>query len=228
MLRKILVGVAVVLVVLVLAIASRPATFHVERSGVVPAPPDVTFAQVNDFHAWEAWSPWAKLDPQMKTVYAGPSAGIGAVYFWSGNDKAGEGRMTLEKSESPKTIGIKLEFLKPFVSTNQTTFTFAPAPEGTKVTWSMDGANNFMSKAMSLVMDMDKMVGPDFEKGLASIGVVAKADFDARTRALAAAKTKADADAKAAAEAKAKADEEAAAAKAAEEAAAAKKSKKKK
>ena len=221
MLRKILIGVAVVVVVLLLVIASRPASFHVERSGVVPAPPDVTFAQVNDFHAWAAWSPWAKLDPAMKTVFTGPNAGIGSVYFWSG-EKTGEGRMTLEKSELPSVIGIKLEFLKPFQAVNQTTFTFAAVPEGTKVTWAMDGVNNFMAKAMSLAMDMDKMVGPDFEKGLASLAVVAKADADARAKLAVEAKAKADAEAAAAA--KAKADEEAAAA--AKEAA--KKGKKKK
>ena len=223
MLRKILIGVAAVLVVLVLVVALRPATFHLERSGLVAAPPEVTFAQVNDFHAWAAWSPWAKIDPAMKTVFTGPANGIGSVYYWNG-EKTGEGRMTLEKSEQPKTIGIKLEFLKPFTAVNQTTFAFAAVPEGTKVTWSMDGENNFMAKAMSLFMDMDKMVGPDFEKGLASLAVVAKADQDARVKA--AAEAKADADA-AAAKAKAKADEEAAAAAKAAEAAA-KKGKKKK
>ena len=202
MLRKILVGVAVVLVVLALVIATRPATFHVERSAVMAAPPEVAFAQVNDFHAWEAWSPWAKLDPQMKTAYSGPGSGIGAGYYWNG-DKTGEGRMTVERSDRPAAIGIKLEFLKPFQATNQTLFTFAAVPEGTKVTWSMDGVNNFMSKAMSLVMDMDKMVGPDFEKGLASMATVAKADADARARIAAEAKAKADADRKLAEDAKA-------------------------
>ena len=197
MLKKILIGLAVVLVVLLGVIASRPASFHLERSGTVPTPPDTAFTQVNDFHAWAGWSPWEKLDPSMKKTYSGANTGAGSIFYWNGNDQIGEGRMTMEKSERPNVIGIKLEFIKPFAATNQTTFTFTPVPEGTKVIWAMDGQNNFMAKAMSIFMDMDKMVGPDFEKGLSGLAVQAKNDFDARARAAAEAKTKADADAKA-------------------------------
>jgi hypothetical protein len=175
MARKILIGVAVVIVLLVIVILTRPATFHIERSIAIAAPPESAFAQVNDFHAWPAWSPWEKLDPQMKKTFEGPPAGVGSKYAWTGNKDVGEGRMTIEKSEKPSTVGIKLEFLKPFEATNTTTFTFAPAPGGSKVTWAMDGENNFVSKAMSLVMDMDKMIGPDFEKGLAALKVAAEA-----------------------------------------------------
>jgi hypothetical protein len=174
MARKILIGVAVVIVLLLLVILTRPATYHVERSTAMAAPPENAFAQVNDFHAWPAWSPWEKLDPQMKKNFEGPPAGVGSKYAWAGNDQVGEGRMTIEKSEKPSTVGIKLEFLKPFESTSTTTFTFAPAAGGSKVTWAMDGENDFMGKAASLFMDMDKMIGADFEKGLAAMKTAAE------------------------------------------------------
>jgi Polyketide cyclase / dehydrase and lipid transport len=175
MARKILIGVAVFIALLLVVIQTRPSTFHIERSTTMAAPPESAFAQVNDFHAWQAWSPWEKLDPQMKKTFDGPPAGVGAKYAWSGNDDVGEGRMTIVKSERPSTVGIKLEFLKPFESTSVTTFTFAPATQGSKVTWAMDGENNFVAKAMCLVMDMDKMIGPDFEKGLAAMKTAAEA-----------------------------------------------------
>ena len=187
MARKILIGVAVVVVLLVLVILTRPATFHIERSTLVAAPPENVFAQVNDFRAWAAWSPWEKLDPQMKKSFEGPPAGVGAKYAWSGNDKVGEGRMTIEKSDKPSTVGVKLEFLKPFESTSATTFTFAPAPGGSKVTWAMDGDNNFMAKAASLFMDMDKMIGPDFDKGLAAMKSAAESAPKAAPEAMPAA-----------------------------------------
>jgi uncharacterized protein YndB with AHSA1/START domain len=175
MLKKVLIGVAVVLVGFVLVVSTRPATFHVERSTTVSAPPDAVFAQVNDFHAWPNWSPWEKMDPGMKKTFSGAPSGQGSVYAWAGNDKVGEGRMTIEKADKPSLLSIKLEFLKPFAATNTATFTFAPAAEGTKVTWAMDGNNNFMSKAFQLFMDMDKMIGKDFEQGLASMKAAAEA-----------------------------------------------------
>jgi hypothetical protein len=187
MARKILIGVAALIVLLVIVILTRPATFHIERSNTMSAPPESAFAQVNDFRAWPAWSPWEKLDPQMKKTFEGPPAGVGAKYAWTGNDKVGEGRMTMEKSEKPSTIGIKLEFLKPFEATNDTTFTFAPAAGGSKVTWAMDGENTFMGKAASLFMDMDKMLGADFEKGLAAMKTAAEAASKAAPSAVPAA-----------------------------------------
>lgn len=174
MLKKILIGVAAVLGLLLVVIALQPDTFHVERSISIAAPPEAAFAQVNDFHAWSAWSPWEKLDPAMTRSYEGAPAGVGAKYAWVGNKDVGEGRMTIEQSD-PAKIAIKLEFLKPFAATNTATFTFARTPEGNKTTWAMDGNNNFISKAMGLVMDMDKMIGPDFERGLAGIKTAAEA-----------------------------------------------------
>jgi uncharacterized protein YndB with AHSA1/START domain len=174
MLKKILIGLGVVFAVLLIAISLQPATFHVERSATISAPPEAVFAQVNDFHAWRAWSPWEKLDPAMKRTFDGAPAGVGAKYAWVGNKDVGEGRMTIEES-SPTKIAIKLEFLKPFEATNTATFTFSKTADGTQATWAMDGNNNFFSKAMSLFMNMDKMIGPDFERGLAGIKTAAEA-----------------------------------------------------
>jgi uncharacterized protein YndB with AHSA1/START domain len=174
MIRKILIGIAAVIVVLVVVVATQPSTFHIERSITIAAPPESAFAQVNDFHAWAAWSPWEKMDPQMKRTFEGAPSGTGAIYAWSGNDKVGEGRMTIEKSDKPAQIAIKLEFLKPWTATNTATFTFAPATGSTKVTWAMDGQNNFGAKAASLFMNMDKMVGDDFERGLTALKSIAE------------------------------------------------------
>jgi len=174
MVRKILIGIAAVVVLFILVVLTRPSTFHIERSISMAAPPENAFAQVNDFHAWPDWSPWEKMDPQMKKTFEGPPSGVGAMYAWTGNDKVGEGKMTIEKSTAPSLVGIKLQFFKPFAATNTATFTFAPASEGTKVTWSMDGENNFVGKAFSMFMDMDKMVGGDFERGLASMKTLAE------------------------------------------------------
>lgn len=175
MLRKLLLGAAVAVPCLLLAVASRSDTFHVERSIVIAAPPERAFAQVNDFHAWTAWSPYEKLDPGMARTYEGPSSGPGAAYAWAGNDKVGKGRMTITKSVRPSEIAIDLEFVEPFACTNAATFRFEPAPEGTRVTWSMDGQNKFVGKAMSIFVDMDALVGGDFERGLASLKSLSEA-----------------------------------------------------
>jgi Polyketide cyclase / dehydrase and lipid transport len=166
MLRKILIGAAAAVVLLLIVIAAQPATFHVERSVEIAAPPENAYALVNDFHKWTLWSPYEKLDPQMTRTYSGAESGDGAVYAWQGNKEIGEGRMTIEKSTPASEVSIKLEFIKPFSATNRATFTFVPSGPKTKVTWAMDGNNTFLSKAFHLVMDMDKLVGKDFEKGL--------------------------------------------------------------
>ena len=174
MLKKILIGVGAAFALLLFVISLQPATFHVERSISISSSPEAAFAQVNDFHAWSAWSPWEKMDPGMKRTYDGAPAGLGAKYAWVGNKQVGEGRMTIVQSE-PAKVAIKLEFLKPFAATNTATFTFVKTPTGNTTTWAMDGNNNFISKAFHLVMDMDKMIGPDFEKGLAGIKAAAEA-----------------------------------------------------
>jgi hypothetical protein len=166
----------IVLIVIVLFIAfvqSRPATFHVERSATLAASPSAVYSHLVHFHDWAAWSPWEKLDPQMKKDFSGPDSGVGAYYHWSGNKQVGEGSMKITDAATDSKVVIALEFLAPFKSSNMTTFALAPEGEGTKVTWSMDGRNNFMSKFMCLFMSMDKMIGPDFERGLAQLGTAA-------------------------------------------------------
>jgi uncharacterized protein YndB with AHSA1/START domain len=154
-------------------VARRPAAFRISRSRTMAAPPEAVFAQINDFHRWQAWSPWEKLDPNMKKEFSGPPSGPGASYYWSGNNKAGEGRMTITDSQPGRSVTLRLEFMKPWKATNTTRFDLQPSGGGTAVTWEMTGTNNFMAKAFTVFMDMDKMVGPDFEKGLAGLDAVA-------------------------------------------------------
>ena len=170
MLPNILLGLVAVVAVLAVVIAMRPSDFRVSRSAKFAASPSAVFAQVNDFHNWEAWSPWAKMDPNATSPFEGPSAGEGAKFYWSGNNDVGEGSMTLMESRPNDLIRIKLDFVRPFAGTNDVDFTFKP--EGnheTAVTWSIAGKNNFMSKAVGLFMDCEKMTGDQFEKGLANM-----------------------------------------------------------
>ena len=134
MLKKILIGIAVILIVFLVVVALQSADFRITRSTTIAAPADVVFAQVNDFHKWDAWSPWAKLDPAMKQTHEGAPAGTGAIYSWAGNKDVGEGRMTTTESRTNELIRIKLEFLKPFAAVNDTQFTFAPEGNQTTVT----------------------------------------------------------------------------------------------
>jgi hypothetical protein len=174
MLIKILIGLVVVIGVFAVIVAMRPSDFRVERSAVVSAPAPVVFAQVNDLHNWDAWSPFAKLDPAAKQTFEGPRAGTGAALAWAGNKQAGEGRMTITESRPYELIRFKLDFVKPFAVTNTAEFTFTPQGDQTAVTWSMSGRQNFMAKAFCMFMSMDKMVGGEFEKGLAQMKSVAE------------------------------------------------------
>lgn len=171
-----LLGIVVVVALFVAFVASRPSQFHIERSLTMAASPESAFNQVNDFHAWSAWSPWERIDPNMQRTYEGPESGVGASYAWKGNNKVGEGRMLIQKSLKPSLIEIQLQFIKPWTATNTAAFAFIPVSEGTKVTWSMRGSHAFMAKAFMLFMDMDRMVGGDFEKGLAAMKTAAEAD----------------------------------------------------
>jgi len=175
MVGKILIALVVVVAAFVIVVATRPAEFHIERSITVGTPPTRVFAQVNDLHAWAAWSPWEKLDPKMERTHSGAPAGPGATYAWkSESGKVGQGRMTIEKSEAPVLVVVTLEFIKPFAATNTVTFSFEDTTQGTKVTWAMDGRNGFMGKAFALLMNMDKTVGGDFERGLVGLKAVAE------------------------------------------------------
>jgi uncharacterized protein YndB with AHSA1/START domain len=171
-----IVAAVLVLVILgVLALATtKPATFRVERAATIAAPPERVFALLNDFHAWEQWSPWARLDPAMTTTYSGPASGPGAVYEWLGNKAVGQGRMAILESTPPRAVTIQLDFLKPFEAHNTTVFTLTPAASGTHVQWAMFGPNTFMGKVMGVFISMDQMIGKDFEKGLATMKGVAE------------------------------------------------------
>ena len=171
----ILIALAVIVVLFVIIVAMQPAEFRIVRIGKVEAQPSAVFAQVNDFHNWDAWSPWAKLDPTMKQTFAGAPSGTGATYSWVGNKHVGEGRMTITESRPNDLIRLRLEFLKPFAATNTTEFTFVPEGEQTVVTWNMSGKNSFFFKAFGLFMNIDKMVGGQFEQGLTQLKSIAEA-----------------------------------------------------
>ena len=174
MIVPILVSLAVLVVLFVIIVSLRPSDFRVSRSAAIAAPVDAVFAQVNNLRNCEAWSPWAQLDPNARTTYDGPATGVGAEFAWSGNAKIGEGRMTITGSQPGERIQIKLEFVKPFKANNTAEFIFKPDADQTVVTWSMSGKNNFMCKAMGLFMNCDKMVGGQFEKGLAQMKTLAE------------------------------------------------------
>jgi Polyketide cyclase / dehydrase and lipid transport len=176
MLKKILIGAAVVIAAFLAFVATRPAEYEVAREALIPAPAAVAYAQVADFHKWDAWSPWAKLDPQMKTSFEGTPGAVGSSQSWTGNKDVGTGKMTLLEAKPGELVRIKLEFVEPFADTADNTITFRPEGAGTRVRWSMAGVNNFMEKAMCVFMDMDAMIGKDFEKGLAQLGAVAQAE----------------------------------------------------
>lgn len=144
-------------------------TFTVERSAEVVAPVDRVYGALVDFHEWVHWSPWEGRDPEMARTYRGPDVGVGAVYEWKGNRKVGSGRMEIVDADPPTGLGIRLEFLKPFKARNMTRFTLEPVGDATRVTWTMTGAKTFMSKVMGIFMSMDKMVGGDFDQGLAKL-----------------------------------------------------------
>jgi uncharacterized protein YndB with AHSA1/START domain len=174
MLIKTLIALAAVVVVFAAIVALQPSEFRVARQTTIAAPVQAVFAQVNDFHKWPAWSPYDKLDPAMKKTYDGPPAGAGASYSWVSNSHAGEGRATITESRPNELVRIKLDFVKPFAGTAFATFTFKPDGDRTVVEWRLDGNNNFVAKAVHLFMNMDKMVGGQFEEGLTELKTVAE------------------------------------------------------
>jgi hypothetical protein len=158
-----------VIALFVIVVAMRPADFRIARTVTMAAPAARIFPNVNDFRQWQAWSPYDKRDPDMKRTYEGAPAGVGAVYGWNGDNNVGEGRSTIVESKAPELVRIKLEFFRPFKGTNQAEFTFQPNGSGTAVTWALEGKYNFITKAMGLFLSMDKMIGGDFEQGLANL-----------------------------------------------------------
>jgi uncharacterized protein YndB with AHSA1/START domain len=170
--------IAIIFVVAVLAVlgyaATRPDTFRVERTASINAPRETVFAVINDFHRWESWSPYEKLDPAMKRAISGAPSGKGAVYEWEGNSKAGKGRMEILDTSPPSRITIKLDFDKPFEAHNVAEFVLEPRGNATNVTWAMQGPSPFMVKLMSVFLNMDHLVGRDFETGLANLKSLAE------------------------------------------------------
>jgi len=171
-LKKILLAVAGVVAVVVLAVlgiaATKPDAFHIERSATLSAPAEAVFPHLEDFKRWGGWSPYEKVDPNLKRTFSGPQRGPGSTYAYEGT-QIGAGRMTILESRPNEQLTIKLEFLKPFESTSTATFILKPLADGTQVTWAMDGENTFMGKVMSVLVDMDEMIGKDFAAGLANL-----------------------------------------------------------
>lgn len=172
---------AIVIVLIALAavlaawIVTRPPTFRVERAVTVAAPPERIHPLIDDFRAWSRWSPYEALDPTMRRTFVGPEAGVGAVYAWAGNGKAGAGRMEILES-TLRRVAIRLDFVRPFKARNTAEFKLEPQADGaTRLTWAMHGPNLTVGKAMSLFLDMDRMIGRDFEAGLARLKAVAEA-----------------------------------------------------
>jgi uncharacterized protein YndB with AHSA1/START domain len=169
MLRKIPLVFALLVTALVATTAVRSGRFVIERSGHVAAPPAVVYAAIEDFRRWPAWSPWEGIDPNLKRTYRGAERGLGATYAWAGTEKVGEGAMTIVEAHPPERVGIELVFIKPWAATNRTDFTIRADGAGSRVTWAMRGEHDFVGKLFALVLDMERMVGPDFERGLAQL-----------------------------------------------------------
>jgi hypothetical protein len=148
-------------------------TYTVERSAVMSAPRERIYEQIADFHNWPHWSPWEGLDPDMRRTYSGASSGTSAAYSWSGNRRAGQGRMEIRSASAPSTVDIDLAFDKPFTSRSATVFTIAQeGPEASRVTWTMTGKKTLVTKVMGVFKSMDAVIGPNFEKGLAQLKAV--------------------------------------------------------
>jgi uncharacterized protein YndB with AHSA1/START domain len=150
-------------------------TYRVERSMTIEAPPTRVYEEIVDFHNWRKWSPWDGIDPQQQHTYSGAASGPGAVYTWSGNRRVGEGRMEITNAAEPSKVDVDLQFVKPWKARNDAAFTIEPAGTGSRVTWSVTGKKTFMTRVMGIVKSMDKMLGPDFEKGLTKLKAAAEA-----------------------------------------------------
>jgi uncharacterized protein YndB with AHSA1/START domain len=169
MLKKILIALLALVAIFLIFVALQPSEFHVERTANMAAPPATVFDQVNDLHKWEAWSPWAKLDPNAKITFEGPPSGTGTIMTWAGNNEVGEGKMTLAESRPNELVKINVDIVKPMEGSSTTEFAFKPEGDQAAVTWSMSGHHNFIAKAMCLVMNGKKMMSDMMDKGLANM-----------------------------------------------------------
>ena len=172
---KLFVAVVLLLVTgLLIYAATKPDSFRIERSTTIKAQPEKVFALINDFHQWEAWSPWEKIDPALKRTYSGPPSGAGAVYEWAGNREIGQGRMEIVESTALSKVSLKLDFVTPFEAHNFVDFTLTQQGDSTKVTQAMYGPSPYISKLMTIFFSMEKMVGSKYEEGLADLKKLAE------------------------------------------------------
>jgi len=176
MMQKILIGLIAMIGSFLALILLQPSDYQITRTTTISAPPQDVFAQIDDFHRWQAWSPWAERDPKAKVSFDGPASGKGAMFAWSGNNEVGEGRMTLTESQSGEHARIKTDFVKPFVGSSYSDFSLKPEGGATSVSWTISGQNDFIAKAICMFVSMDKVLGGEMEKGLASMKQLVEAD----------------------------------------------------
>ena len=174
MIKTIAMVLALLIAALLIYAATKPDSFRIERGATIKAPPEKIFALINDFHQWEAWSPWEKIDPALKRIYSGAANGVGAVYEWSGNKDIGQGRMEIVESVPSAKVMLKLDFVTPFEAHNKADFTLAQQGDETKVTQAMYGPSPYISKLMTIFFSMEKMVGKKYEEGLANLKAIAE------------------------------------------------------
>ena len=174
MIKVMLIAVAVLIAAVLIFAATKPDTFRVQRAASISAPPEKIFAFIDDFHRWGIWSPWEKKDPAMKRTYGTTTSGKGAVYAWEGNKDVGQGRMEIAASSPPSKVTLKLDFIKPFEAHNIVDFTLEPKGDSVNVTWTMRGDTPYLAKIMHVFINMDRMVGNDFEAGLANLKAAAE------------------------------------------------------
>ena len=174
MLKRLLIGLVLLIAAFLVVVWSQPDNYRLTRETLIAAPAAAVFAQVNDLQKWDNWSPWAKVDPNAKVTFSGPQSGVGASFKWDGNEKVGAGTMTITESKPNERIATRTDFVKPFAGSSNSDFIFSEQGGRTNVIWTMSGTHNFIGKAMCLVMSMESMVGPDFERGLAQLKQVAE------------------------------------------------------
>jgi uncharacterized protein YndB with AHSA1/START domain len=174
MIKTIAIAIVLLIAAVLIYAATKPDTFRVERSTTIKAPPEKIFALINDFKQWEAWSPWEKIDPGLKRTYSGATNGVGSIYEWNGNKDIGQGRMEIVESTPPAKVSLKLDFVTPFEAHNRVDFTLAQQGDMTTVTQAMYGPSPYVSKLMSIVFSMEKMVGGKYEEGLATLKAISE------------------------------------------------------
>ena len=174
MVKKIVIVIVILIAAFLAYAAIQPDTYRVERAASITAPPEKIFAHINDLHSWGAWSPWEKVDPAMKRTFSGAESGKGAVYEWEGNSDVGKGRMEIAESSLPSKVVLNLHFLEPFEGQSTAEFTLEPTGDSTNVTWTIHGANDYVSKVIGVFVSMDKMIGGNFETGLANLKTIAE------------------------------------------------------